>query len=115
MFLFIYADYFGLYQPGQLSSMLSGKMAPFGPVTQGVLLLTSAMLAIPSVMIFLSVALPAIATRWLNIIFGLLYIVIEALTMVGSWNYYLFYSVVEIILMVLIVWYAWRWPKQGAL
>lgn len=40
--------------------------------------------------VFLSVALPANITRWLNIILGLAYTLIEALTMPGSWSYYLF-------------------------
>jgi hypothetical protein len=54
MFCYIYADYFGLYVPGALQKMLEGKMGPLGPTTQGVLGGTSVMMAIPSVMIFLS-------------------------------------------------------------
>src|SRR2546430_587689 len=54
MFCYIYADYFGLYVPGALQGMLNGRMGPLGPTTQGVLLGTSFMMAIPSVMIFLS-------------------------------------------------------------
>jgi hypothetical protein len=46
MFCYIYADYFGLYVPGSLQTMLAGKMGPLGPVTQIVLLGTSLMLAI---------------------------------------------------------------------
>ena len=33
MFCDIYGDYFELYVPGKLSSMLDGKMPPLGPVT----------------------------------------------------------------------------------
>jgi len=47
MFCYIYGDYFGLYKPGALQGMLSGKMGPLGPTTQGILLGTSAMMAIP--------------------------------------------------------------------
>ncbi len=57
MFCYGYADYFGLYVPGALQRILDGKMGPLGPTTQGVLLGTSVMMAIPSVMIFLSLAL----------------------------------------------------------
>src|SRR5437588_7026707 len=83
MFCYIYADYFGLYVPGALQSMLQGKMGPLGPTTQGILLGTSVMMAIPSVMIFLSVALTPRICRWLNIIFGAAYTAIILITMWG--------------------------------
>ena len=110
MFCYIYADYFGLYKPGMLQSMLDGKMGPLGKTTQGVLLGTSMMMAIPSVMIFLSVALSPIVNRWLNIIAGAVYTAIILKTMWG-WVFYIFYGVIEITLTSLVVWYAWRWPR----
>lgn len=113
MFCYIYADYFGLYVPGALQRMLEGKMGPLGPTTQGVLVGTSAMMAIPSVMVFLSVALKPRLNRWLNIIFGVLYTVIILITM-WAWAFYIFYGIIEVILTALIVWYAWKWPKQEA-
>ncbi|HWW59907.1 MAG TPA: DUF6326 family protein [Thermoanaerobaculia bacterium] len=111
MFLYIYADYFGLYIPGRLQHMLDGKMGPFGPTTQGILLFTSAMMAIPSVMIFLSVALSAGWNRWLNIVVGILYTVIILRTM-WDWQFYIAYGVIEITLTGLVVGYAWAWPKS---
>lgn len=112
MFCYIYGDYFWLYQPGKLHAMLAGNMAPFGPVTQGVLLGTTISMVIPAAMIFLSVALPANVSRWLNIIVGALYSVFVALTMPGAWAFYLFLGTVDIVLTALVVWYAWKWPKQ---
>jgi hypothetical protein len=111
MFLYIYADYFGLYIPGALQSMLNGNMGPLGPTTQGVLLGASAMMAIPSIMIFLSLALRPKLNRWLNILFGTLFTLIILVTM-WSWAFYVFYGIIEIILTSLIVWYAWKWPSQ---
>jgi Family of unknown function (DUF6326) len=113
MFCYIYADYFGLYVPGALQAMLNGQMRPLGPTTQGVLLGTSLMLAIPSVMIFLSVALPPVLNRWLNIIVGAAYTAIILITMWG-WVFSIFYGVVEMSLTALVVWYAWKWPKAPA-
>ena len=113
MFCYIYADYFGLYVPGALQKMIAGKMAPLGPTTQGVLLGTSLMMAIPSVMIFLSVALKPPVNRWLNIIFGALYTLIILITM-WDWLFYIFFGFIEITLTLLIVWYAWRWPRTQA-
>ncbi len=114
MFLYIYADYFGLYQPGVLQGMLQGKMGPFGTITQGILLGTSAMMAVPSVMIFLSLALKPNLNRWLNIVFGVIYTLIILITMPGSWAFYIFFGIIEVVLTSLIVWYAWSWPKQPA-
>jgi hypothetical protein len=110
MFCYIYADYFGLYVPGALQRMLDGKMGPFGPTTQGILIGTSVMMAIPSIMIFLSVALKANLNRWLNIIFGVVYTVIILITM---WDYAfsIFWGVIEVILTGLVAWYAWSWPR----
>jgi len=113
MFCYIYADYFGLYMPGKLQGMLGGKMEPLGQTTQGVLLGTSVVMAIPSVMIFLSVALKPNLNRWLNIIFGGLYTVIILITM-WEWAFYIFFGIIEVVLTGLVVWYAWRWPKQEA-
>src|SRR5262245_897342 len=66
MFCYIYCDYFELYVPGKLDSMLQGKMGPLGAVTQEVLLGTAILMAIPSLMVFLSLALSARITRILN-------------------------------------------------
>ena len=111
MFCYIYADYFGLYVPGRLRKILEGQMAPLGPTTQGVLLVTSVMMAIPSVMVFLSVALRRKVNRPLNIIFGVLYTLIILITM-WDWAFYIFFGVIEVALTGLVVWYAWRWPKH---
>jgi hypothetical protein len=113
MFCYIYADYFGLYVPGMLKRMLEGRMPPFGPATQGVLLGTSLVMALPSVMIFLSLALKPNLNRWVNIIFGMVYTVIILITM-WDWAFYIFYGIIEVVLTSLIVWYAWKWPKQEA-
>ena len=57
MFCYIYGDYFGLYKPGALQGILKGEMGPLGPTTQGILLGTSVLMAIPSLMVFLSLVL----------------------------------------------------------
>ena len=114
MFCYIYGDYFWLYAPGKLQGMLEGKMVPLGPTTQGVLLFTSVMMAIPSVMVFLSLALKANLNRWMNIIIGVIYTVFVIITMPGAWVFYIFLGSVDVLLTALIVWYAWNWPKQEA-
>lgn len=110
MFCYVYGDYFGLYRPGQLQGMLHGD-GPIGPTSQGTLVAVSILMAIPSLMVFVPIVLPPAFNRWANIVLALLYAVIVGLTMPGSWAFYLFFSTVEIGLSLLIVWYAWSWPR----
>lgn len=109
MGLYIYNDYFSLYLPKTLERMSGGQLA-FGPATPVALLIVSLMLALPALMIFLSAALPRTISRWLNIVLGVAYTVIEVLTFSGS---PLFYQVVvglEIAVNVAVIVYAARWP-----
>ena len=72
MLLYIYADHFSLFRPGQLEEMISGRIGPF-PVTQASLLVFSILMMIPAVMVFLTLALKPTVSRWANIILGVLY------------------------------------------
>jgi hypothetical protein len=107
MFCYIYRDYSGLYKPGTLQDMLSGRMGPLGPTTQGILLGTSAMMAIPSPMVFPSLVLRPRLNRWLNVVLGTIYTLIILITLPGEWMFYIVLGVIEIVLTMLIVWYAW--------
>ena len=112
MFCYAYGDIFWLYQPGKLQEMLAGRMPPFGPVTQGALVAVSVSMAVPALMIFLSLTLRASLSRWLNIIVGVLYSLFVLLTMRGAWAFYLFLGSVDVALTVLIVLHAWNWSKR---
>ena len=116
MFLFIYVDYFGLYIPGVMGKIIEGEVAHTGiQISQVFLLAGITLMMIPSLMIFLSLTMPAKANRWTNIIVGLLQIVVLLSALIGeSWAYYIFATIVEVVLLLLIVWYAWKWPKQEA-
>jgi hypothetical protein len=111
MSFYIYGDYFELYQPGKLQDVIAGRM-PFGAISQGALLGMAAVMIIPSLMPFLSLVLPTGVNRWLNIVFGAVYSVIMILAIRGGWHFYILYGLIEITLTLLIVWYAWTWPKQ---
>ncbi len=91
--------------------MAAGRLGPLGQASAGVLAGVSMMLAVPSLMISLSVSLPALISRWLNVALGLAYTAIEALTLPDSALFYRIVVVLEIVLTVLIVWYAVRWPR----
>lgn len=114
MFLYIYVDHFALSIPGVLEDAIAGEVGGFR-VTQGWLVAAMALMTIPSLMIPLSVLLTAKASRWLNIIAGVVYALVVVGNTVGeSWLYYIGASVVELVLLALIVWHAWRWPKLEA-
>jgi len=114
LFLFIYVDYFGLFIPGVMEKIIEGEAAHTGiQITQVFLLAVIILMMIPSLMIFLSLALPAKANRLTNIIVGIFNIVVVVGGLIGeSWAYYIFASIVELVLLSLIVWYAWKWPKH---
>jgi hypothetical protein len=112
MFCFIYGDYFGLWKPGAMPDLVAGRTGFLG--TQAGLLGASAMMAIPSVMVFLSLVLRPRLNRGLNVGLGMLYTLIMLLTMPGAWAFYIFLGVIEVVLTVLIVFYAWNWPRRTA-
>lgn len=112
-FCYIYGDYFGLYKPGKLQHMLDGA-GPMGPASQGSLLFVALLLALPGLMVFLALVVPARGARWLNIGLALFYAVFVAITMPGAWWFYLAYSSIELLLCLLIVRVAWTWPRTQA-
>lgn len=112
MFCYLYADFFGLFWPGQLATMNKGIIPPFGQATDGVLVFVSAMMAIPSLMIALSVLLPRRVARPINIAAGLLYSAIISVTMWTS-AHFIFFGVIEIALTLTVVVLAWRWPAAA--
>ena len=116
MFCYLYADVLGFYKPGIIEQIIAGEVAGF-QITQVFLLGSAILMAIPSVMVFLSLTLKAKANRWANIILGIVYtgVILITLFMPGpSAYYYIFFGSVEVVLTALIVWYAWKWPKQEA-
>ena len=81
-------------------------------ISQAFLLIALASVTIPALMIFLSVALPAKANRWTNIIVATLLIPYMLFNLVGeAWPHMIFGAAVEVILLLLIIRYAWQWPR----
>lgn len=110
MFLYIYVDYFHLYMPGKVEDILNGRVYKFD-ITQGFLLGALISMIIPILMIFLSVALPAKVNRWTNIIVAALYIPFTLFNLAGeTWMHMVFGAVVEVGILCLICWKAWKWP-----
>ncbi|REG87159.1 DUF6326 family protein [Algoriphagus antarcticus] len=111
MFLIIYLDYFALYMPGTLENILKGKVFVFD-LTQGFLVAAFAVVTIPAMMIFLSVTLPAKVNRWANIIIAAINIPLILFNLAGeAWVHMVIGAVVEVVLLCLIIRYAWKWPR----
>lgn len=111
MFVYIYVDIYGFYQPGEIESILDGKVGDFD-VTQAWAVGALILLAIPGLMVFLSTALTARINRWTNIIVAIIYILVAVFNPIGeTWVYIWLGSAIEIALLALIVWYSWNWPR----
>lgn len=114
MFLIIYLDYFALYMPGTIEDILIGRVFVFD-ITQGFLVAALALVTIPALMIFLSVALPAKVNRWVNISIAAVNIPFILFNLAGeAWMHMVFGAIVEIVLLCLIIRYAWKWPRVEA-
>lgn len=112
MFLYIYVDYFHLYMPGKLADIQNGRVYVFD-ITPGFLSIALVSLTISALMIFLSVVLPAAFNRKLNMIIAAIYIPYTLYNLAGeAWIHMILGAVVEVILLGLIIWYAWKWPKS---
>ncbi len=111
LFIFAYVDIFGFFRADVLQDALNGKVFIF-EANQTFFLLTTIYILIPSLMVFLTLVLKATIAKLANIILSLLYIVTIAGAMVGeSWWYFLLGSALEIILLLVIIIYAWKWPR----
>ena len=81
-------------------------------ITQGFLLTALVSVTIPGLMIFLSVALPTKVNRWTNIIIAAVYIPYTLFNLSGeTWMHMVFGAVVEVVLLCLIIRFAWKWPR----
>ncbi len=110
MFLYIYVDYFALYKPGFLENIMAGVVWEFR-ITEAFLLVGLASVTIPALMVFLSVALPAKVNRWTNIIAAAVYIPFSLFNLAGEARMFMIFgALVEVVLLSLVIWYAWKWP-----
>ena len=110
---YLYGDYFELYVPQKTQWLVTGANLLDTPFK---LFAASVLLAIPALMVFLSVSLKPAVNRRLNIALGFFFTVIMLLIAVTSltpWRmFYVFLAVVESCLTSLIIWYAWKWPQE---
>ena len=104
-----YADILSLHIPGTLEEVAKTSVSTGTPIPQ-LMLGGAIMLEIPIVMIFLSRLLTYKVNRWANIIAS----VITIAYVVGGgilYPHYIFIATIEVVCMLLIVWFAWKWTN----
>ena len=115
MFLYIYVDYFTLYKPGVIDDILAGVVWEFD-ISQTLLTAFLTSVAIPILMVMLSMTLPARANRTINLVVASLYVPFSMFNAVGeSWTY--FYGLgaaLEVIVLAVILRFAWTWPRTSS-
>ena len=110
-----------IFEPGVIELITDGEIQ-----LSEVEFIFSALFAwlIPLTMAFLSVTLKDLANRWANIVLGIIltavnifHLLFEQFTqpsfhMAQPSIHQLLLNISTVVVTVLIVWYAWRWPKQ---
>ena len=114
MFLVIYIDYFHLYQPGEIDDIRGGVIFEFD-ISATLMSIFFAIIAIPALMVMLSMTLPARANRATNLVAASLYIPAVVFNFVGSpsdWAFYYALTIgVEVLILAFILRSAWTWPR----
>ena len=117
MFFYIYNDIFSFWQPGHVAELVEGQLEGI-VFTQELLFGAAILMALPSIMVFLSLTLKAKLNRLVNIIVGIFHIIVLVSSLfVGGdlWAYYALYMIIEAVFIVLIIWHAWKWPVQSTI
>jgi hypothetical protein len=107
-------DTYRLHDPVALKASLANT----GPivVSSELLLVTSIIFVVPIFMSVLTLTLKYPVSRWANRILGILY----AMIILAFWvlafvlrsaGYEIVWSTAQLVFALLVVWYAWKWPK----
>jgi hypothetical protein len=111
MFMYIYVDIIGFFKPGTIADILLGKAWVFD-IDQTWLLLSLILMTLPVVMVCASLLLPSKMNRYANIGLGSFHILIAFGFASGEINaYYVFGTVVELVILAMIIWTSWEWPQ----
>ena len=109
---YLYGDYFQLYIPDTVESLISGENVLNSPL---ILFMASVLLAIPPVMIYLSLVLKPRFNRVINMVFGLFFTIMMVLIAFNSltpwYAFYVFLALIEAALTFLIFWESLKWPR----
>ncbi len=112
LFNVVFRDIHELFRPGFLEEIMTGTVNGI-QMTEGLLLLAAIPMEILIAMVLLSRVLKYRVNRWANISVGVIAIVFVITAEVHDLDD-IFFAAVEAVTALLIIWYAWKWPKQEA-
>ena len=115
MFLYAYVDILNFFTPGVVGDILDGRVFTFD-LSQTFSTAALTLMSVPIFMVLLSITLPARAARIANLVVAAVYVLPTVFNVAGeSWLYFFGLGVVlELILLAVIVRYAWTWPRTAA-
>lgn len=117
MFLYVYVDILNFYKPGVVDGILNGLVWRFD-VSSTLLTIMLASVAIPALMVMLSMTLPARVNRATNLVVASLYIPYSLFNAAGAtWEWTFFYALsigLELLLLAFVLRSAWAWPRTPA-
>jgi hypothetical protein len=114
MFFYTYNDILSFFQPGTINQLSTGTIEGM-EMTQEFLFGGAILMSFPIIMIILSVFLPAKTNRQVNISVGVFHaFLLISTSFVGgdTWAFYAFNMMAEGVVIALIVWTAWKWPRM---
>ena len=107
-------DTMRLSNPEVLKEFVAGTTKV--PITDAMLLGFSVILAVPILMSFLSLTLKYPTVRWANLIIGTFFVLFELYFLISFYlqdpAYEMFWGIAYLSFALLVVWYAWKWPKE---
>lgn len=111
-FLYVYVDILNFYKPGVVKGILDGLVWKF-QVSPPLLTVMLASVAIPAMMVWLSMTLPKRVNRAVNLVVATLLIPYSMFNAVGAkWEWAAFYGLsigLEVLLLAFILRSVWNW------
>jgi uncharacterized membrane protein HdeD (DUF308 family) len=103
------------FEPGALEQVMAGEIDGM-KITPELMLLFAILFLAPLIMAVLTLTLKDKANRWTNLIVGTVFVIIqiaalaETLAQPSAWT--ILMEISKLIAPALILWYAYKWPKQ---
>jgi hypothetical protein len=113
MFLHVYVGIMTFFKPGFVEDILAGVVVWPLQITQALLTVGLALMAVPILMVVASVILPARVNRRANLLVASLYVPITAMRILDeSWTIFHGLGIaLELGLIAVILRIAWAWPR----
>ena len=119
IFGFLVHMFLALFEKGVIEQIIAGEFVGI-QITSGAMLFFAIFMLVPLVMAPVSLILKDKANRWANVVVGIVYTGLCVFDSIGTAifdisalsAYAILMYISHIVASALIVWYAWKWPKQ---